>query len=456
MSIDLENITPKESLETLKRCLENDQHEELLSYIDEQLYPADIAEMAYDLDISELKTILNLVDEKMAVNILKDIDEQVREKLMGEYPSEEIAQSFIDNMDSDDAVDLLNELDLEQRDEVLAHMSDQEQSKNIVSLLQYREDVAGGLMGKEFIKVNMNWSVAQCTDEIREQAENVSRVYTTYVVDNQNKLAGIVSLKNIILSNAKAKVADIYSDEVIWVNTHTPAEEVAQTMRKYDLVVLPVVDKLGRLIGRITIDDVVDYIKEESDKDYQLMSGIAEDVELSDKVWILSRARLPWLLIGLLGGIASSRVIGLYEGELGDFPKMAFFMPLVAAMGGNAGVQSSAIVVQGLANNTLGSKNILPKLGKEFLVALLNGLVCATLVWGYNVAIHNGQAMALTVGFALLSAIVFASLLGMIIPLLLEKFNIDPALATGPFITTTNDLIGLGLYFTIGAMLLGV
>lgn len=449
-----QEIIKKEALSTIRTLLESGESEALLQFIHDELYAADLAEFAYDLSLDENIKLLDLLDQLMAVDMLKDMDVGRQEKILAAYDPETIARKFIDWMDSDDAVDILNEMNIELRDKVIAHMTDLEASRNIVSLLQYREDVAGGLMAKELIKVNINWTVSQCTDEIRSQAENVSTVYSTYVVDDHEKLVGLVSLKSIILANARTKVEKIYSDEVISVNTYTPAEEVAQMMRKYDLVVLPVVDTLGRLIGRITIDDVVDYIKEEADKDYQLMSGLAEDVEITDRVWILSRARLPWLLIGLLGGIASSRVIGLYSDELGAFPQMAFFMPLVAAMGGNAGVQSSAIIVQGLANNTLGSTNILPKLGKEFTVAFLNGLICAGLILGYNLIVGNSEALALTVSIALLSAIVFASLLGMIIPLLLNKFQIDPAIATGPFITTTNDLLGLGIYFTIGALLL--
>ncbi len=454
MSTEIE-ITPKIALQTLRELLESGDNERLLQFIDDELYAADLAEYAYDLSTEENIQLLNILEDKMAVAVLKDMDNSLQEKILDEYDAETIAHRFIDWMDSDDAVDVLNQMNIETRDQVISYMTDMEASRNIVSLLHYREDVAGGLMAKEFIKVNINWTVSQCTDEIRSQAENVTKVYSTYVVDNQEKLLGVVSLKSIILANARTKVEKIYTDEVISVNTYTPAEEVAQMMRKYDMIVLPVVDTLGRLIGRITIDDVVDFIKEEADKDYQLMSGLAEDVEITDRVWILSRARLPWLLIGLLGGIASSRVIGLYEGELGAFPQMAFFMPLVAAMGGNAGVQSSAIIVQGLANNTLGSTNILPKLGKEFTVALLNGVICALIILGYNMIVGNSQELAFTVSIALLSAIVFASLLGTIIPLLLNKFQIDPAIATGPFITTTNDLLGLGIYFTIGAMLLG-
>lgn len=440
----------KKRLSIIREYLDNTDIDALVAYIDEELYAPDLADLLYDLNLDQIVLVINSISSNMAVDVLKDIDYDLREKLLHQYSPEQMATLFVDLMDSDDAVDLLNQLTLEKRDKVLAYMSDQEASRNIVALLHYKEDTAGGLMAKEYVKVNLNWTVEQCTAEIRKQAANVDKVYTTYVVDDHEMLLGIVSLKSIIVSNAKTKVADIYSDEVISVNTQTEGEEIAQLMRKYDLVVLPVVDTLGRLIGRITIDDVVDFIKEEADKDYQLASGLAEDVEITDKVWILSRARLPWLLIGLLGGIANSRVIGVFEGEISVFPQMAFFMPMVAAMGGNAGVQSAAIVVQGLANNTLGSTNILPKLGKEFTVAFFNGLICALIILGYNLAVSNPTPLAITVSTALISAIVFASLLGMVVPLLLNKLNIDPALATGPFITTTNDLLGLGLYFLIG------
>ncbi len=419
-----------------------------------ELYPEDIAELFFSLTTEEMQEVLELLSKEDAVSTLSSLDEDLRVKLLKLYTPDHIAKEFVDYMDSDDAADLLNDLPADMTEEIIALLTDEEQVRNVTSLLRYKEDSAGGLMAKELIKVNIDWTLAECVEEIRKQAENVETVYSVYVVDSKNRLKGIVSLKSIMLSPAHEKVGSIYNPDIQEVTTHTPGEQVAQIMNKYGLVVLPVVDALGRLMGRITIDDVVDFIKEEADKDYQLMSGISEDVELTDKVWILSRARLPWLLIGLLGGIASSRVVGLYEGELLIHPQMAFFMPLVAAMGGNAGVQSSAIVVQGLANNTMGTKDIMPKLGKEFTVALINGLICSLVILGYNFIIGSPESLSFTVGTALISVIIFASILGMVVPLLLDKAKIDPALATGPFITTTNDLLGLAIYFTIGQILL--
>jgi magnesium transporter len=277
-----------------------------------------------------------------------------------------------------------------------------------------------------------------------------------YVVDYYERLLGIITLKNLILANPDLPLANVYNKEVISVSTSTDSEEIANLFKKYDLVVLPVVNALGQLAGRITVDDVVEVIKEEAKEDYQLMSGITEDVDATDKVWVLSRARLPWLLIGLLGGIASSRFIEVYENEIQIHPEMAFFMPLIAAMGGNAGVQSSAIVVQGLANNTLGTKNIVPKILKELRVAFLNGIICSVLLFGYNLLFSDSYDLSITVSTALFSVIIFASVLGTFIPLLLDKMKIDPAIATGPFITTINDLLGLAIYFTVGHLLYNV
>jgi magnesium transporter len=449
----MSDLLTKALTESIEEALEQGNKEQVREYLNE-LYPEDIAELSFTLSPEEMQTVLDLLERVETVKTLRALDEDERNKILKLYTPDHIAKEFVDNMDSDDAADMLNELPAALTEEVIALMTDEEQSKNVTSLLRYKDDTAGGLMAKELVAVNIDWTLAECVEEIRKQAEDVERVYSIYVVDSKNRLRGIVSLKNLILHPATVKVESIYNPDIQEVTTHTSGEEVAQIMNKYDLIALPVVDVLGRLMGRITIDDVVEFIKDEADKDYQLLSGISEDVELTDKVWILSRARLPWLLIGLLGGIASSRVVGLYEGELLIHPQMAFFMPLVAAMGGNAGVQSSAIVVQGLANNTMGTKDIMPKLGKEFLVALINGVICALIIFGYNYFIGSSQSLSVTVGSALLSVIIFASVLGMIVPLLLDKAKIDPALATGPFITTTNDLLGLGIYFTIGQMML--
>ncbi|MCK4746429.1 MAG: magnesium transporter, partial [Bacteroidales bacterium] len=316
----------------------------------EDLHPADIAEIYDELTVEEVKYLYLLLDPEKASDVLVELEEDDREKFLKSLPSDVIASQFIDHMDSDDAADVIGDLAEEKQQEVLLHIDDVEQAGDIMDLLGYHEDTAGGLMAKELIRVNENWGVATCIREMRKQAKDLDEIYYIYVVSDENKLLGILSLKSLLLASASTRIKDLFDDEVRSVQTSTPSEEVAQIMGKYDLIVLPVIDSIGRLMGRITIDDVVDVIRDEAERDYLLASGITKDVETTDSPARLSRARLPWLIIGLLGGIAGARIIGIYEDQVQIHPEMAFFIPLIAAMGGNVGVQSSAIIVQGLAN----------------------------------------------------------------------------------------------------------
>jgi magnesium transporter len=439
----------------LQQLLEEEKNSELQSLLDD-MYPQDIAEVLDRVKPNEARQIMSLVDKEKSIKVLVEMEENVREHFLASYSPKEIADSFIQNMDSDDAAYVLANFSVKDKEDVISNLTDIEFASSLLSLLNYDEYTAGSLMAVELIRANVNWSVSQCIEEIRRQAENIDNIYVVYVIDDFERLTGIITLQNLILATPTSRISDVCNREVISVSTSTDSEEIANLFKKYDLVVLPVVNALGQLVGRITVDDVVEVIKEEANEDYQLMSGITEDVDSSDKVWILSRARLPWLLIGLLGGIASSRFIEMYEEDLHIHPEMAFFMSLIAAMGGNAGVQSSAIVVQGLANNTLGTKNILPKIWKELRVALINGFICSLLLLTYNILFSNNMDLSMTVSVALLSVIVFATVLGTFIPLVLNKMKIDPAIATGPFITTTNDLLGLAVYFTVGRLLYNV
>jgi magnesium transporter len=429
---------------------------ELVKALLMQYRPEDIADIFWDIELDEAKFIINHVEKQKAVDIIRSLDEELQERFFKGYTAQEIAQDVLGFLDSDDAVDILSILPTQKAEEVLSYIEDQDYANSLAAMLHYADDIAGGLMAKELVQVKYNWTVSQCIEEIRKQAEEVDSVHAVYVVDNRSILKGVVSLKDIVLSKPHISVIEITNINFIAVNAYATGEEVARLMNKYDLITIPVVDSMTRLIGRITIDDVVDFIKEEADKDFQLQAGLSENVESSDSVYILSRARLPWLMVGLLGGLGSSMIISNFEGDISHLPKMAFFMPVVAAMGGNAGVQSSAIIVQGLANNTLKSKNILPKLGKEFTVSLLNGLICSVILLSFNMLLGHGYDLSIVVSSALVTVIIFASLLGTITPLVLDKFNIDPALATGPFITTINDIVGLGVYFLLGRILLGV
>jgi magnesium transporter len=419
----------------------------------ENMYPQDIAMVIDRLENDEARIVMNTLDKITVVKVLVEMDETARESFLSTFSPAEIANEFLDNMDSDDAAYVLNHFPNAVKEQVIGQLHDIEYASSLLNLISYEDETAGSLMAIELVKANLNWTVNQCIEEIRTQAENVDSIYVVYVIDDIERLVGIITLKNLILADPKSQLADVYNKQVISVGTSTKIIEVANTTKKYDLVVLPVVDPLGRLVGRITIDDVVDLIKEEADEDYQLMSGITADVDATDKVWILSRARLPWLLIGLLGGIASSRILGVYENQIMIHPEMAFFIPLIAAMGGNVGVQSSAIVVQGLANDTMGTKNIGQKILKEIRVALINGIICAALILAYNLAFNHSVELAVTVSIALITVIIFAAIMGTFIPMFLNRIKIDPAIATGPFITTSNDLLGIVIYFSVGRLL---
>lgn len=417
------------------------------------LHPSDSAEVIERLDFEEASYVFRLLAPQDSAEILAELDDELRIKLFATLTPKEIAQPFIEEMPSDDAADIINDLPDKLKDDVIANIRDREHAHRVMGLLHYPKSSAGGLMAKELICANVNWNIEQCIREVRHQAEDVKTFYTVYVVNDEGKLLGILSLKKLLFAQSATLVKDIYFKDVISVNTLTTSDEVSNLMKKYNIVSLPVVDALGKLLGRITIDDVVDVIHQEAEKDIHMMSGISESVGVSDKVWVLSRARLPWLLIGLLGGVISALVIGKHENALKIYPEMAFFIPLIGAMGGNAGVQSATIVVQGLANKTLVLGGMAGKLFKEFLVSLLNGLICAIVIFGYNFFITDTQYLGLTVSISLLMVIIFASLFGTFVPLMLDKMKIDPALATGPFVTTVNDIIGLTLYFIVGRMM---
>ena len=442
----------REYLNDLKEAIVCNDELALIELVHE-LHPADVAEILDELELEEATVLYKVLDANIASDVLTHMDEDKRDRFLGSLSSKEIAEQLIDNLDSDDAADMLNLFAQEQKEEIISMIEDRQQARDIVDLLHYKEGTAGALMAKELIRVNVNWTVSTAVKEMRKQAEAIDHVYTVYVVDGEGVLVGRLPIKKMLLTPLKTLISDIYDSQIKFVKVDEDQEEVVSMMEKYDIVALPVVDEFGRLQGRITIDDVVDVIREEAEKDYALASGISGDVDSSDNVLTLTRARLPWLLIGLLGGILGARVIELYEGDLQLYPEMVFFIPLIAAMGGNAGVQSSAIIVQGLATKSMGMSGILPKLGKEFMVGLLNGLVCAVIIFGYNMIFGDSLALSYTVSLALLSVIIIATLFGTFVPLILDKYDIDPALATGPFITTVNDVLGLFIYFIIGHLL---
>jgi magnesium transporter len=392
------------------------------------------------------------LDEDVQADVLMELEEEVRDRFLASLSFKEIADQ-LENLDSDDAADILGEFSEEEIQEVISHMEDDEAAEDIVDLLNYDEDTAGGLMQKEFIQARLDWPVNRCLVELRRQAEDVEKVYTIYVVDDLNKLVGLLSLKRLLFASPKTKIIDLFNGRnIISVKTSDSKEDVARIMEKYDLVSVPVVDLQNKLVGRITLDDVVDVIKEEADKDFQLASGISERIDGTFSIWRNTRARIPWLIIAMLGGTLGAQVISRFEVGITEIPALAFFIPLITAMGGNVGVQSSAIVVQSIAKGNDQFAGILTKMYKEFLVALINGLLLSVLIFGIACYFENAT-LGFVVSISLFTVIIFAATFGTLIPLVLNHYDIDPALATGPFVTTLNDIVGLFIYFTVGMLL---
>ena len=449
MSFEITN----DLLENVTLFVESTNDNAIIALFEEMHY-ADIAEILDDLSFEDAVYIIKLLDSEKTSAVLMELDEDIREKILQTLSAKEIAEE-VEELDSDDAADIIGELSEERQEAVLSQIEDEEHVKEIEELLTYDEDSAGGLMAKELVKVNENWNVLKCVREMRTQAEEVTRVHSIYVVDNDDKLKGRLSLKDLLIASTKTAISEVYIPKVDFVNVHDDLDEVSIKMRKYDLEAIPVVDNNGVLLGRITIDDIVDVIKDEADKDYQLAAGLTQDVEADDSIIQLTKARLPWLFLGLLGGIGAFLIMVMFENTFNQNAVLFFFTPLIAAMAGNVGVQSSAIIVQGLANDDVkGSIN--SRLIKEMLLAALNGLVLAlflfVFVWFYEGKINT----ALAISVSLVAVIIVAGLIGTFVPLFLNKRGIDPAIATGPFITTSNDIFGILIYFMIAKLILGI
>lgn len=438
----------KKYLEELRTMIEQNQTAAIVEVVC-SLHPADVADVLENLEPEDAKFIYSLLDEENAAEALMELDDDFRQEFLKLFSSTEIAEQ-VDQLDTDDAADLLGELPDEDMEDVISKMEDQEHASDIIDLLRYDEDSAGGLMQTEYIVAKENWEVTRCVVEMRRQAEDVEKVYSIYVVDDDDKLLGILSLRRLLFADPKTLIREIYMKENIhYVKTNDTQEDVAEIMEKYDLVAIPVVDLQGKLVGRITIDDVVDVIREEAEKDFQMASGISENVESSSSILKNTRSRLPWILIGLAGGVMSSQIIKGYEGSIALIPSLAFFIPLIASTAGNIGVQSSAIVVQGLASKDFQMRGIFTQVLKESIVGIIVGLICAGVIYGVGYFFTEELRLASTLAISLFIVVVFSAILGTFIPLALDRLKIDPTLATGPFITTANDIIGLSIYFLV-------
>ena len=441
----------KEFLERFKLAL-NDRDD---VYIQDSLAgvrSVDICEILTEIAIEESKYVFDMLSSDIAADVLVELEEDFRVDFMEYFSISELAH-FIEILDSDDGADLLNEMSSQRREEILEQIKNEEKAGHLLDLIRYDEDVAGGLMAKELVKARENWTVKRCIEEIKIQAENVEKIYSVYVVDQQDRLKGRVSLKRILLADDDKKVAEIFEENIISVGIFLEAQEVANIMQKYDLDAVPVVNVRGKLVGRITIDDVVDVITESAEEERQLMSGVTSDIEEDDGVWVISKARLPWLVIGMTGGLIAAQIADYYSGTLNVIARLSLFIPLIMATGGNVGIQSSAIVIQSLAgkngfNDTLGNRLL-----KMFYVAMVNGSILSLMVFGAIMLLFKDQLLAITASIALLNVVLLASFMGTITPLLLDRFGINPAIASGPFITTANDLLGLTVYFSIAVFL---
>ncbi|MCM1291844.1 MAG: magnesium transporter [Prevotella sp.] len=446
----------EENIDIIEHNIDNKDAESVKSEISD-LHPADIAELLRNLNLKRAEWVFDLIDDnEKKADVLMELDEEDRKKLLEGMNPEEIGH-FIDLLDTDDAVDLIQELDEDDRDEVIQHIDDVEQAGDIVDLLQYDEDTAGGLMGTEMIEVNENWSMPECVKEMRRQAEDLDEIYYIYVTDNDHRLLGVLPLKKMITHPSVSKIKHVMERDPVSVRVETPIEDVAIDFEKYDLVAMPVVDSIGRLVGQITVDDVMDEVREQSERDYQLASGISGDIDADDSILTQTKARLPWLLIGIVGGIINSMILGGFEAQIAAVAALAIFIPLIGGTGGNVGVQASAIVVQGLANGRLDIKESWRQIGREVIVALINAIVIAGLVFLYVwLTQHHNYAVCWAVGCSLFCVVIFATVFGTLVPLTLEKLKINPALATGPFIQITNDVVGLLIYVSLSKWMLEI
>ncbi|MBC9796746.1 magnesium transporter [Sinomicrobium weinanense] len=442
-----------ELLEQIEQLIEERNNSTLLQILNE-LHYADIAEIINELNLEEATYLIKLLDSEKTSDTLTELDDDVRERILKNLSAQEIADELLE-LDTDDAADIIAELSEERKKEVISHIEDKEHAKDIVELLRYDENSAGGLMAKELVKVNENWNVLTCVKEMRLQAEHVTRVHSIYVVDDDEKLKGRLSLKDLLTTSTKTHIRDVYIPKVDYVIVNDKAEDVARVMSKYDLEAIPVVDESGRLVGRITIDDIVDVIREEAEKDYQLAAGITQDVEADDNVWKLTKARLPWLLIGMFGGLGAASIIEGFETAMEKYVVLLIFVPLIQSTAGNVGIQSSAIVVQGLANGTIKGK-IFHRLLKEFVLGLINAIGISSIVFLIShFGFHTPYLISVTICVALITVIINAALIGTFIPIFLDKRGMDPAVSTGPFITTSNDILGVFIYFLIAKLILG-
>lgn len=428
------------------------------------LHPADAAEILNDLEDEEAVVAYKYLSDKVAPEALLLLDDDKREKILEGLSSKQIAEQLIDNLASDDAADMLADLPDAQQDEILSLVEDAEQAGDIVDLLNYDEDSAGGLMATELVKVQVSKSVRECVREIRKQAEEVKNIYTIYVVDDEDKLVGMLSLKNLLTIPLRTPIIEVFNPNIISVKANTPAEEVAMLMDKYDLVVIPVVDSINRLVGRITFDDMVDVLREENTEDAQKMGGLEalEESYMATPFWQMIRKRVGWLVVLFIGEMLTATAMSFFEDQITRAVILAIFVPLIISSGGNSGSQATSLIIRAMALGEITVRDWWKIARKEFQAGLVLGSVLGIIgytrvaVWSNFVQDYgpHWQMIGITLGITLTFVVMWGSLCGSLLPLLLKRMGFDPAVSSAPLVATLVDVTGLVIYFSISIVLL--
>ena len=457
----------KEFIREVKHLI-NSKNDKQLEFLLNDIHYADIAEILEKLTFKKALYIFKVLDSEKTAEILLELSDDLRENILKKLSSKEIAE-VLDELDTNDATDIIGELSQIKKDEVISELEDESHAKDIVDLLRYPEDTAGGIMHKELVKVNENWNVLTCVKQMRIQAENISKVHSIYVVDDENKLKGRLSLKDLLTTSTRMHISEVYIKKLHFVDVETPEVEVARIMDKYDLEAIPVVDELGRLVGRITIDDIIDVIKEEIEKrdteDIQKFGGL-EALDLpyvQTRLFEMVKKRATWLVVLFLGELFTASAMGFFEGEINKAIVLTMFIPLIISSGGNSGSQAATLIIRAMALKELDLKDWWYVMKKEiasgFLLGSILGIVgfIRILIW-QNLGIHDYGTywfhIAITVAISLVFIVLWGTLSGSMIPFLLKKMKLDPATSSAPFVATLVDVTGLIIYFSIAMFFL--